>query len=90
MVEHDAVQAAPAVVVLVGRAAEGGRERRTGEQVEGTGEALEDHHVAPVFGVGDPGHGEEVDAGGADAGVDAEVVQEVAERLHGLAAAGAG
>ena len=50
VLEHDAVQPAPAVVILIRRAGEGRGEVWTGRASERVGEALQDDDVAPIFG----------------------------------------
>src|SRR6185503_2885612 len=61
--ELDAMQASPAIVVLIGRA----EERRRREHVEPRTHALQYDEVAPIGRRGNARHGEEVDAGSADA-----------------------
>jgi hypothetical protein len=78
--EGDPVQLAPAVVVLVGRPAEGRGEGRTCGQGERVLDAREDEEVARGLGGGDAWDGEEVEAGGADAVRGREAVEQVAQR----------
>ena len=83
--EGDAVQLAPAVVVLVGRAGEGGRERGARCQLERVLEAGQDDEVA--FGLGrelEVGDVEEAQPRGADAARGRERVEQVAQRHHRL------
>ena len=88
MVHGDPVQAAPAVVALVGRPAEGGLEVGAGQLGQGGLHRPQQGHVAAVGGVGDPVDGEEVDARGADALAVAEGLQQVLEGGQGPLAVG--
>jgi len=85
MVEDDAVQPPPAVLVLVGGVAEGRRERVAGEEGEGRAQADQQGFVAPLL-PGSEGIREEVDAGSAEALVLIEGLQEVRDAVVGQAA----
>jgi len=86
VVEGHPVQAAPAVVVLVGRPAEGGLEVGAGQLGQGGLDGPEQGDVAAVGRVGDPVDGEEVDARGADPPGLPEGVQQVLEGGQGALA----
>ncbi len=81
MGKADAVQPAPAVVVLIGRATEGVRVPARGEIVEGVAKRLEQHHVTPFLRGQAGGLREEVEARCADPGegILGEQVLEAAE-----------
>jgi hypothetical protein len=79
VVEGDPVEAAPAVVALVGGPAEGGLEVGAGQLAQGGLDRPEQGDVAAVGGVGDPVDGEEVDPGGADPPAGAEGLEQVLE-----------
>src|SRR4029453_19049628 len=90
MVEGDPVEAAPAVVALVGGPAEGGLEVGAGQFGQGGLDGPEQGDVAAVGGVGDPVGGEEVDPRGADPLGLAEGLEQVLEGGQGPLAVGQG
>ena len=80
--EHDPMQAAPAIVVLVGRTLEGRLERRAGQQRERAAQAPQHDGVTPIGCRWHARHFEEIDPGPADAGAFAEGVEEIYRRAE--------
>ena len=84
------MQATPAIVVLVRRASEGRVERWASQQIQGIDQALQEDDVPTRIRIGDPGDVEEIQARSADALMDVEGVEQIAQRGHRLRAPGSG
>src|SRR3954462_5117409 len=80
MSELDAMQAPPAIAVLIRRAEKRGRS----QHVDPSAQAVQDDEVAPVGRGRDARYGEEVDTGSADAAVHRKVVEQVAQRRQAV------
>src|SRR5262245_28149973 len=86
MREGDAMQAAPAIILLVGRAIEGFHECRSCEQVQRIDHAAQYNDVPSILRQRHAGHIEEVEARGADTFARLEVLEQPLDRHECLAA----
>ena len=86
MIQHDAVQPAPAIVVLVGRATEGRLEIRAGQQVQCILYALQDQDIPPRHRIINTRHVEEVHPGHTETELRIVLVEQVAQGGHRQAA----
>ncbi len=83
MMEHDAVQTAPAIIVLNDRTAKCSFKLRTGQKIQRILKTLEDQDVSPCKRIGNPWHIKEVESGRTNTELRVVLIEQVPHGGHG-------